>query len=92
MIKFSTLCLLFGSMAIQAEPRSGGDTAGRQAQAMMQKMAAEKNELQKQNGELTTKSPNWRRGSRHSNPKLSSAAVSSTQRNATTKACVRGGA
>ena len=55
MIRFSALCLLLGSMAIQAEPRSGGDTAARQAQVMMQKMAAENNELQKQNGELTAK-------------------------------------
>ena len=55
MIRFSTLCLLLGAVAVQAEPRSGGDTAARQAQAMMQKMAAEKTALQKQNGELTTK-------------------------------------
>ncbi len=56
MIRFGALCLLLGSVAVQATPRSGGgDTAARQAQAMIQKMAAEKTELQKQNGELTTK-------------------------------------
>ncbi|MBI5041247.1 MAG: hypothetical protein HZB57_08635 [Gammaproteobacteria bacterium] len=56
MIRFGALCLLLGSFAVQATPRSGGgDTAARQAQAMIQKMAAEKTELQKQNGELTTK-------------------------------------
>lgn len=55
-IRFGTLCLLLGAVTLQAAPRSGGgDTAARQAQAMIQKMAAEKNELQKQNGELTTK-------------------------------------
>ena len=55
MIRFGALCLLLGAVTAQAEPRSGGDTAARQAQAMMQKMAAEKTALQKQNGELTTK-------------------------------------
>lgn len=56
MIRLSVLCLLLGSAASQAAPRSeGGDTAARQAQAMVQKMAAEKNALQQQNVELTAK-------------------------------------
>ncbi|MBI5462539.1 MAG: hypothetical protein HY941_10175 [Gammaproteobacteria bacterium] len=55
-VRFGALCLLLGAVTVQATPRSGGgDTAARQAQAMIQKMAAENNALQKQNGELTAK-------------------------------------
>lgn len=50
---FLSLC---SAPALMAAPRSeGGDPALRQAQAQMQKLAAERTALQKQNGELTAK-------------------------------------
>lgn len=50
------LCLLMSSVTAQAAPRvETGDNVQRQAQMMMQQMAAEKTALQKQNGELTAK-------------------------------------
>lgn len=53
---FGLTALLCATAAVTAAPRSeGGDPALRQAQAQMQKLAAERTALQKQNGELTAK-------------------------------------
>lgn len=56
LVRYIALALLLGSVTAQAAPRvETGDSAQRQAQMMMQQMAAEKTALQKQNGELTAK-------------------------------------
>ncbi|HEY9198737.1 MAG TPA: hypothetical protein VIR60_05170 [Gammaproteobacteria bacterium] len=53
---FGLLGLLGNAVAVIAAPRSdGGDPALRQMQAQMQKLAAERTALQKQNSELTAK-------------------------------------
>lgn len=56
LLRYTALSLLLGSVMVQAAPRvESADSAQRQAQMLMQQMAAEKAALQKQNGDLTAK-------------------------------------
>lgn len=53
---YAFLALLLGATAVAAAPRSeGGDPALRQVQAQMQRLAAERTALQKENAELSAK-------------------------------------